>query len=244
MARRYRGDGIKTLALGHAVSGAFLKAIAQDARRMFMAVSGPIPADLSAEQAIEAGLDHFHSIADADLNADPQAIVAAALKRRAAFEPFAAWQELRQRPPTTPLASLDPAFARVPGALAQSLGAVSSASAASVAPLIAAAQKAGVPILVGTGSPLASFAVFRELELLVQAGLTPQQALQAATSAAAQSVRVDDSGTIEGGKRADLLFVTGNPLENISNVRNIKWVVANGKVYDPAKLRKAAGFSQ
>jgi imidazolonepropionase-like amidohydrolase len=57
-------------------------------------------------------------------------------------------------------------------------------------------------------------------------------------------VRIDDSGVLETGKRADLILVAGNPLENIDAVRRLKWVVANGKIYDAAKLRRVAGFGE
>lgn len=70
----------------------------------------------------------------------------------------------------------------------------------------------------------------RELELLVEAGLEPMQALQAATVHAADHLGLgDELGTIEAGKRADLIAVQGNPLEDISAVRNIRWVLRDGK---------------
>jgi imidazolonepropionase-like amidohydrolase len=85
--------------------------------------------------------------------------------------------------------------------------------------------RAGVPILTGTDSPSPGqtygASVHGEMELLVGAGLTPVQALTAATSAAARAFRLTDRGTIASGKRADLVLVTGDPTTNIAATRRI-----------------------
>jgi imidazolonepropionase-like amidohydrolase len=67
--------------------------------------------------------------------------------------------------------------------------------------------------------------------------------LQAATVVPAQVMKLDDSGTVENGKRADLVVLGADPLANISNLRNVKWVVAGGKLYEGARLWKLAGFA-
>ena len=100
---------------------------------------------------------------------------------------------------------------------------------------------AGVPILAGTDAPLTfvfpGWALHRELELLVEAGLTPYQALAAATSTAAAELGLAaDSGTVAPGKRADLLLVEANPLEAIANTRRIAGVVAAGRWLPRAEL--------
>jgi imidazolonepropionase-like amidohydrolase len=82
----------------------------------------------------------------------------------------------------------------------------------------------------------------RELELLVEAGLTPADALQAGTVDAAELMKLDDGGTVESGKRADLIVLAANPLDDISNLRTVRWVVVDGKVYEAAKLWALAGF--
>jgi imidazolonepropionase-like amidohydrolase len=51
-----------------------------------------------------------------------------------------------------------------------------------------------------------------------------------------------DSGTVERGKRADLILVDGNPAANISDLRKVTQVVANGRVYDTAQLWRSVGF--
>jgi imidazolonepropionase-like amidohydrolase len=77
-----------------------------------------------------------------------------------------------------------------------------------------------------------------ELILLVQAGLTPLQALQTATINGAEFMGVADrTAAIAPGKDADLLLLTGNPLENIANVKSIDTVISRGKAYPLASLK-------
>lgn len=97
-------------------------------------------------------------------------------------------------------------------------------------------QRAGVGILAGTdtGNPYCfpGFGLHDELEFLVQAGLTPMEALQAATRNPARFMgREKELGTIEKGKLADLVLLDANPLENISNTRRINAVICRGKLY-------------
>jgi len=103
------------------------------------------------------------------------------------------------------------------------------------------ALKAGVPIAVGTGAgnllvfPGAS--VHRELELLVKAGLTPMDAIMAATRNTAESIgRGTEVGTIEPGKAGDLVILGGDPTADIRNTQKIETVVASGRVYAASEL--------
>ena len=76
-----------------------------------------------------------------------------------------------------------------------------------------------------------------ELELLVQAGLTPLQALQAATINGARFMGVASrTGRHRPGKDADLVLLTANPLEDITNMRKIDAVISRGKAYPAATL--------
>jgi imidazolonepropionase-like amidohydrolase len=92
--------------------------------------------------------------------------------------------------------------------------------------------QAGVPLLTGTDapSPGATYgaSVHGELELLVRNGLSPIQALVAATSAPATSFRLSDRGRVLQGKRADLLLVDGDPTKNIVDTRKIVAVWKRG----------------
>ena len=103
------------------------------------------------------------------------------------------------------------------------------------------ALKAGVKIACGSDStPTAEF-TRRELEYMVKAGMSEMEALIAATRTGADLCEVADRlGTIEVGKLADLLVLSANPLEDISNVRKIKRVLKNGK---PVNLDQDEGLT-
>lgn len=107
--------------------------------------------------------------------------------------------------------------------------------------LVKAFKEAGVPIVAGTDAGVsgvvAGFALHDELELLVKAGLTPQEALNAATLLAAQWIGIDNQiGSIETGKFADLILLDQNPLTDITNTRKISGVFVNGNWLDQSKL--------
>jgi hypothetical protein len=101
-----------------------------------------------------------------------------------------------------------------------------------VKPTLTALAKAGVPVLAGTdsGNPTTWYGIsmHRELELLVNAGLTPTQALQSATGAPAKAYRLSDRGRIAKGMKADLLLVEGDATKDIRNTRNLVEVWKNG----------------
>jgi imidazolonepropionase-like amidohydrolase len=109
--------------------------------------------------------------------------------------------------------------------------------------LVGELHKAGMPIVLGTDLVVPGHSIHRELELAVRAGLTPLQALQAATIVSARALGLDrEAGTLVVGKRADLVLIQGNPLDRISNVRNVRWVVTNGRSFSPAPLWRSVGF--
>jgi imidazolonepropionase-like amidohydrolase len=95
-------------------------------------------------------------------------------------------------------------------------------------------QDAGVPIMVGTDAPLTfvypGFAVHRELALLAASGLTPYEALRAATATPAAELGIAaDAGTVAVGKRADLVLVDADPLADVANAARVAGVAVNGR---------------
>jgi hypothetical protein len=102
--------------------------------------------------------------------------------------------------------------------------------------IVSATHNAGVGILAGTDTPVAycvpGFALHQELQLLVTAGLTPIEALRAATSHAAEFFgKADSRGTIEAGKLADLVLLDANPLQDIRNTQQIDMVITAGRAF-------------
>jgi len=109
--------------------------------------------------------------------------------------------------------------------------------------LVGASHHAGVPIVAGTDVGVPAHTLYREVELYVKAGLTPLEAIQSATITPARVMKVDNEvGTIEPGKRADLIILDANPLDQISNIRKVRYVIAQGRFFDSAKLWESVGF--
>jgi imidazolonepropionase-like amidohydrolase len=98
-------------------------------------------------------------------------------------------------------------------------------------------------ITLGTDHPswgefFSGFSVHRELLSFALSGIPLADVIKFATSNAARALGVGDRlGTIETGKLADLVVVRGNPLEDIRNTRNVRWVIKAGRMYDPGELR-------
>ena len=109
--------------------------------------------------------------------------------------------------------------------------------------IVGAMNKAGVPIIAGTdtGNPFCfpGFSLHDELGLLVRAGLTPMEALRAATLSPARFLGMEGTlGTVEKGKIADLVLLEANPLDDIRNTQKINAVVINGRLLDRKALDK------
>jgi len=107
----------------------------------------------------------------------------------------------------------------------------------------AALRKAGITFGVGTDSGVTGthhgWATLRELQLLVAGGLSPLEAITAATGAAARAIKVDDErGTIAPGKLADMVLVEGDPHKDIRDVEKIKRVFLGGREIDRERLAR------
>src|SRR5262249_14692358 len=89
----------------------------------------------------------------------------------------------------------------------------------------------------GNGGALAGFADQRNIELLVEGGFTPVQAIQIATLNGARFLGEQNRiGSIAPGKQADLVVIEGDPSSRIADIRKVKLVFKEGAAYDPAKL--------
>lgn len=101
------------------------------------------------------------------------------------------------------------------------------------------AHHAGVPILAGSDVALEpGSSLLREFELLVEAGLSPLEALQSATAAPASLLRRPDLGHIAAGSQASFLIIDADPLQRISELRELSLVVLRGRVIDQPELNR------
>ena len=100
---------------------------------------------------------------------------------------------------------------------------------------------AGITVAMGTDAgnigTLHGPSVFRELRMMVQAGLTPLEALRSATTNGAKAMGLErEVGTVAPGMLADLVIVDSDPLADIGNLSRVHRVVRNGRVLDPERL--------
>jgi imidazolonepropionase-like amidohydrolase len=198
-------------------------------------------------------MDH---VAHLPINGDPQspqtrAVIDLLAKRKTVIDPTLPWNELLGHAPETTLESFEPGFAHAPPALLANYRSVKNETDAATAKrrvrdseiMVKALFDAGVPIVAGTDGALPGYSLLRSIEMYVDAGMTPMQAIESATRVPAESMGLAaDTGTIAAGKRADMIVLNADPLAAISNIRNIRWTIANGRVTEPAKLWAAAGF--
>jgi imidazolonepropionase-like amidohydrolase len=146
--------------------------------------------------------------------------------------------ELRYVPPG---ALLDERMAPpIPDPTPAQLESIQQAYRTSLKPFTALIQ-GGARFITGTDIPVMplvpGFALHHELAALVEAGLTPMQAIQAATHNSARAAgRGDSVGTIEAGKRANLVLLDADPIADIGNSRRINAVVTRGRLLDRARL--------
>jgi hypothetical protein len=95
----------------------------------------------------------------------------------------------------------------------------------------------------GWGGTIAGSGDQRELELLVEAGFSPEAAIRVATLNGAGFLHKHEVGTIDRGQQADLVIVRGNPATRIADVRNVEMVMKGGVGYDPSALIESVAGS-
>ena len=206
----------------------------------------PLPADASRA-------DRRKAAAEVDLNStDAQKALSFLKAHHTVVDPTIALFEFFTGTTAKPPASFEPGAAKVAPELAEQLTGVEPPSPRSeqiekmlekYLAIVGALYRAGVPIVAGTDQTVPGHSLHREIELYVQAGFTPMEAIQAATLVPARVMGLDkEVGTIEEGKRADLIILNGNPLEDIHNTRNVDYVITNGVMYNCTELWKSVGF--
>jgi imidazolonepropionase-like amidohydrolase len=208
---------------------------------------------LPALPANATRLDRLKANGDIDLNSpEAQKAISFLVQHGTVVDPTLALFEFFTANTSKPPVSIEPGVAKVAPELAAILA--ESGPPSPVAPIlekavqkdiaiVGALHHAGIPIVAGTDQTVPGHSLYREIELYVQAGFTPMEAIQAATIVPARVMGLDkELGTVEGGKRADLIIVDANPLESIHNIRKVEFVITNGVMYNCAELWRSVGF--
>lgn len=263
--QKYKAAGFQQIKIYSSVKPEILKVVTAEAHRLGMTVTGHIPFGMNAIQGIEDGMDQINHVEYlTPLMVDPKSqtidpdapnvkkVIKLLLEHHIVVDDTLALMEVILHPLDHPISAFEPGILKVAPELKEALETMGAPppkaeqSAATFRAMMATVRvlhQAGVPIVAGTDQTVPGFSLDREIELHAQAGFTPMEAIQSASVVAARAMGMEkDSGTIEAGKRADVILVDGNPLENISDIRKVSAVFAAGKMYQPAALWSAVGF--
>ena len=265
MVNMYKKNGFVQIKIYSSVKPAIVKAICDEAHRLGLTVTGHIPDGMNIFQAIDSGMNAVNHVQyvysvlkkepDGSIDWNDTAnsrIISQIAQRRMVVDPTIGVYEMIFRSVDDDITLLEPAFKTLPlplQSLFEHMGMPAERAKSfknrfeAMRSLVKVLHDKGVPIVAGTDMGFPGLSLHRELELYVEAGLTPLQAIQTATIVPAKVMGVEKQyGTVEQGKVADLVIVDGDVLGNIRNVRKVEWVVKDGRLYDPVGLRVMAGF--
>lgn len=265
---RYKQNGFVQIKIYSSVKPAIVKAICDEAHKQGLTVTGHIPIGMTLMQGVESGMDmvnHVQSVFSAmkfnpdfsiNVNDSANQVVLAFIKsHHIVIDLTDGVYELAFRSVHDSITDIEPNFNTLPLPL-QTIFINTGVSSDSdiirgkiimkkIKEVTNALNKDDITIVAGTDMGFPGYSVFRELELYVESGLTPMQAIKAATITPAKVMKLGDvTGSIEAGKNADIIIIDGNPLQNIRNIRKVTTVIKDGNVYDPSALHEIAGFSK
>src|SRR5215471_3546522 len=264
IVRRYHELGYQEIKIYQSLKPELIPVVAAEAHRLGMKVTGHIPTGTDALTAVRDGMDMINHISfvtrvmrpPGAISVNPDSVetkqaISLLLEHHTIIEPTLARSEFNLHPQRRAFSDFEPSVSRLPPELAVILNnaGIEQAREERAAIAFQAAldttrilHQAGVPILAGSDQVVPGSSLHRELELLVQAGLSPLEAIRSATILPTSILGVTDSGLIEPGMRADLVVLEGNPLVNISNIRRVHWTVAGGKLFQPTALWHYTGI--
>lgn len=264
---RYKNNGFVQIKIYSSAKPAIVKAICDEAHKEGLTVTGHIPQGMNLKAGVDSGMDmvnhvqYVYSIMkrNKDRSVDfedstSKAAIQFIKDHHVVIDPTIGVFEMSFRNVKDDITQIEPAFNTLPvplKALLKNFGMEPERSKQfeplyqSMVTIVKKLHDAGVTIVAGTDQGFPGFSVARELELYVQAGLTPADAIQTATITPAKVMKLDKTaGSIEEGKNADLIIVEGDPLKNIRDIRNVTTVIKAGRIYEPGPLHKLVGFSK
>jgi hypothetical protein len=270
---RYKAAGARQIKIYSSVKPEVVRAITAEAHAQGLTVTGHIPNGMNAVEGVNDGMDQINHIqyelpyfthqpigpdGRPDRTAPPildldsaraRDLIATLKTHYTVLDPTMALFESFLH--TGPLNQIEPGIDHVAPQLREALDSPPAANPdlakarwAAMLATLRALHQAGIPIVAGTDQAIPGYSLHRELEIYIQAGFTPLEAIQSATIVAAKALGVaGESGSIEPGKRADVLLLDADPLADIHNTRRVWRTVAAGAVYSPAPLWTSVGFT-
>ncbi len=264
---RYKNNGFGQIKIYSSVKPAIVKAICDEAHKQGLTVTGHIPIGMTIQAGVDSGMDMVNHVQyvysvmkrnkDRSINFDDstsKSVITFLKKHNTVIDPTLGVFEMSFRSVSDDVTVIEPAFYTLPlplQALLKNTG-EDAVGAKKFKPLyesmvaiVKQLHDGGVTIVAGTDQTFPGFSVPRELELYVQSGLTPADAIQTATIIPARVLNLDKtSGSVEEGKNADLIIVDGDPLKNIRDIRKVTTVIKAGHIYNPHQLHLLVGFSK
>lgn len=264
---RYKANGFAQIKIYSSVKPAIVKAICDEAHRLGLTVTGHIPNGMSLQAGVDSGMDMVNHVQyvysmmkrnkDRSINFEDSTSIAAIKfikDHHIVIDPTIGVFEMSFRSVKEDITIMEPAFYTLPlplQALFKNTGQDANGAAKfkplfqSMVKIVKVLYDAGVPVVAGTDQGFPGYSLDRELELYVEAGLTPAQAIKMATIIPAQVMKMDkQTGSVDVGKQADIILVDGNPLTNIRDIRKVTTVIKAGRIYNPVSLHKLVGFSK
>lgn len=263
--QQYKDNGFVQIKIYSSVSPAMVSVICKEAHRLGLTVTGHIPEGMNLMQGVDSGMDminheqYVNSLLkkrnDRTIDYDDTAnrkVMDYILTHHVVIDPTLSVFEWIFRSLSDPITNVEPAFYNIPLPL-QALF-INTGMPAKKAETYRQVMKnmeqqvaimfhKGIPIVAGTDMGIPGYSLYRELELYVEGGLTPQEALQTATIIPARVLKRDAfSGSLAVGKDADLIIVDGDPLHDIHDIRKVQTVIKGDKIYDPGQLHRMVGF--
>ena len=267
---RYHAAGFVQIKIYNSVRPDLVPLITAEAHRLGMAVTGHIPKGMTGYDAVQNGFDQINHVwfiypmmlpAGTDLTNAPIIDLESPAAGRAirflkehgtALDPTLATFEMSLHSSEVPISTFEPGIQKVAPELAVPLNdtgvppseaAIARTRFEQYIAVVKALHEAGIPIVAGSDQTVPGHSLHRELELYVAAGFTPMEAIQAATIVPARLMKLDaEVGTLQAGKRADLIIVDGDPVASISELRKTRFVVTGGRMYDSSQLWNSVGF--
>lgn len=262
----YKNNGFVQIKIYSSVKPDIVKAICDEAHRQGLTVTGHIPQNMTTKAGIDSGMDMINHISyvyammkknkDGSLNLQDsmsQAGFELLKNHHTVVDATVGVYEMMMRSDKDDIKDMEPNYHSLPLPLQTLFSTMGMPPAAAKANkprydamlgLIKELHDKGITVVAGTDMGFPGYSLHRELELYVQSGLTPMQAIQTASIIPAQVMKMDKlTGSIKAGKQADLLILDADPLTGISNIRKVNTVIKEGQVYDPRVLHRMVGFS-